>query len=180
MTSAGLATAARTGATPYVKRRTLSLASKREDFIEFETRRIRFGISVTAPGLACAADHRVEMKNKGSDGAVMVFEPRLVKADVGDTVTFVVIDNGHNSASVKKGLPEGAGDWRGKVNEAIKVTVEAPGVYMFQCTPHFGMGMIGAIVAGDPVNLEAVKELKYPGKSQKIASEIFAEIGAGS
>lgn len=134
---------------------------------------------VASHDLAGAADHRVEMRNKGSDGAVMVFEPRLVKAAVGDTVTFVPVDKGHNSASIKNGLPENAAEWKGKINDTITVTLEAPGVYIYHCTPHFGMGMIGAIVAGDPVNLEAVKALKYPGKSKKVAEQLFAEIEAG-
>ena len=136
-------------------------------------------VSSILAGTALAADHRVEMKNKGSDGKTMVFEPRLVKVEVGDTVTFVATDKGHNSASMKSGVPDG-GEWKGKINEEITVAIEAPGVYMYQCTPHFGMGMIGAIVAGEPDNLEAVKGLKYPGKAKQVAAEIFAEIEEGS
>jgi pseudoazurin len=58
--------------------------------------------------------------------------------------------------------------------------VNAEGVYMYQCTPHLGMGMVGAIVVGQPTNLEAVKGLKYPGKAKKTAEKIFTEIEAGS
>ena len=56
----------------------------------------------------------------------------------------------------------------------MKVTEE--GVYMYQCTPHLGMGMIGAIVVGGPANLETVKALKYPGKAKATAEKIFADI----
>ncbi|MCC2612078.1 pseudoazurin [Neorhizobium sp. Rsf11] len=135
-------------------------------------------LMTVTPGFAIAADHRVEMRNKGSDGSAMIFEPRLVRAEVGDTVTFVAIDKGHNSSAIKKGVPDGTAEWKGEINQEITVKIEAPGVYMFQCTPHFGMGMIGAIVAGQPVNLEAVKAIKFPGKAKQVASEIFAEIEA--
>ncbi|CCF20334.1 Putative pseudoazurin precursor (Blue copper protein) [Pseudorhizobium banfieldiae] len=137
-------------------------------------------VSSMLAGSALAADYRVEMKNKGSNGSAMVFEPRLVRVEVGDTVTFIATDKGHNSASMKNGVPDGASPWKGKVNEEITVTIETPGVYMYQCTPHVGMGMIGAIVAGEPSNLESAKAVKYPGKAKKVAEEIFSEIEAGN
>jgi len=137
-------------------------------------------IGLAVPFSAFAADHEVKMLNKGSDGTPMVFEPLVVKAAPGDTVTFIPTDKSHNSASMKDGLPDGADAWKGKTNEQITVTVNAEGVYMYQCTPHLGMGMVGAIVVGQPTNLEAVKALKYPGKAKKTAEKIFAEIEAGS
>lgn len=129
---------------------------------------------------AFAADHEVKMLNRGSDGSTMVFEPLVVHAEPGDTITFVPVDKSHNSSSMKGGLPEGAEAWNGKINEQITVTVNEPGVYMYQCTPHFGMGMIGAVVVGEASNLEAVKKLRYPGKAKATAEKIFAEIEAGS
>jgi len=137
------------------------------------------GLAVAVPTAGWAADHRVEMLNKGPDGATMVFSPRLLKVAVGDTVTFVAVDKGHNSAAIKGGVPAGAAEWKGKVNEEITVTLTTPGVYVYQCTPHFGMGMVGAIVAGDPANLAEVKALKYPGKAKAAAAAMFAEIEAG-
>ena len=44
---------------------------------------------------AMAANFEVKMLNKGADGA-MVFEPALTKVAVGDTVTFIPTDKGHN------------------------------------------------------------------------------------
>ncbi|WP_054309586.1 pseudoazurin [Mesorhizobium sp. 1M-11] len=137
-------------------------------------------VGLTVSFSALAADHEVKMLNKGSDGETMVFEPMVVKAQPGDTITFVPTDKSHNSASVKGGLPEAAEAWNGKVNQKITVTLTQAGVYMFQCTPHFGMGMIGAVVVGEPSNLDAVKALKYPGKAKARAEKIFAQIQAGS
>lgn len=125
---------------------------------------------------ASAEEFRVEMLNKAADGRLMAFEPAVVRAKPGDVVTFVATDKGHNSAIMKGGAPEGVEGWKGKLNEEISVELTAPGIYMYQCTPHLGMGMIGAIVVGDAVNLDAVKAIKYPGKAKAAAEAIFAEI----
>ena len=126
-----------------------------------------------------AADHQILMLNKDSEGRLMQFEPAFLKVAPGDTVTFVAQDMTHNSESFAGKIPEGAEAWKGKINEEVSVTLSEPGVYMYQCTPHLGMGMIGAIVVGEPTNLEAVKGIKYPGKSKAAAEEIFAEIERG-
>ena len=34
-------------------------------------------------------------------------------------------------------------------------TIDKPGVYGFKCKPHYGMGMVGLIVVGEPVNKTA-------------------------
>lgn len=141
---------------------------------------IGLALAFAMPVVANAAEHEVKMLNKGSDGTMMVFEPLVVMAEPGDTIKFIPTDKSHNSATIKDGVPEGAEEWKGKVNEEITVTVSAEGVYMYQCTPHFGMGMIGAVVVGEPTNLEDVKKLRYPGKAKQVAEKIFAEIEAGS
>lgn len=113
---------------------------------------------------ALSAEIEVKMLNKGSDGQAMVFEPATVKAAVGDVITFVPVDKGHDAAAVKDMIPEGVADFKGKMNETVKVTVEKEGAYVVKCTPHLGMGMIALVVVGDaaPANLDAVKNGKLP------------------
>ena len=53
---------------------------------------------------AFAENFEVKMLNKGAEGA-MVFEPAFVKAAVGDTVTFVSTDKGHNVEAIADMLP---------------------------------------------------------------------------
>lgn len=141
---------------------------------------VTLALGLVTPLASLAADHEVQMLNKGDDGGRMVFEPLVVNANPGDTITFVATDKSHNSASMKDGIPKDAEDWKGKPNEEITVTVSEPGVYMYECTPHKSMGMIGAIVVGEPINLDAVKKVKYPGKAASTAEDIFAVIEAGS
>ena len=109
-----------------------------------------------ALGLVRAAEYTVEMKNMGTDGP-MVFEPAVIKVAVGDTVNFVLIDQLHNSESVEGLTPEGSVTWQGGMNQNISVTLDKEGVYVYQCTTHVMLGMVGVIVAGEPVNLEAIK-----------------------
>ncbi|MCZ7889116.1 MULTISPECIES: pseudoazurin [Agrobacterium] len=128
---------------------------------------------------ALAAEIEVKMLNKGSDGQAMVFEPATVKAAVGDVITFVPVDKGHDAAAVKDMIPEGVAEFKGKMNEAVKVTVEKEGAYVVKCTPHLGMGMIALVVVGDaaPANLDAVKNGKLPKKARDRLNDEIAKLG---
>lgn len=107
-----------------------------------------------ASGFTMAAEHVIEMKNSGADGA-MVFEPGFVKAEPGDTVKFVLVDPAHNSASVA--VPEGAEGWQGAMNQGITVTLNEEGVYVYKCTPHAALNMAGIIQVGEAVNYDEAK-----------------------
>lgn len=131
---------------------------------------------VAMAGAAGAAEHEVKMLNKGAKGA-MVFEPDFLKVELGDTVKFVVVDKGHDAQSVKGMLPEGVAEFKGKVNEEITVAIEKEGVYGVKCAPHYAMGMVMLIVAGEPVNAEAAKAVKQPGKAKQAFADLFAQLG---
>ena len=101
--------------------------------------------------------HTVKMLNQGPTG-VMVFEPAVLKINIGDTVTFVATDAAHNSASIPGMLPPNATAWNGQLSRDISVTFDIPGVYGYQCTPHAMMAMVGVIQVGnDSSNLQSVK-----------------------
>ena len=126
---------------------------------------------------ATAANFEVHMKNKGEAGA-MVFEPALSKVAVGDTVTFIPTDKGHNAETIPGMMPEGAKAFKGKINQEIAVTFDAPGAYGIKCAPHFGMGMVGlVVVGGDTGNLETVKAVKVPKKAHERFESIYATVG---
>jgi len=128
-------------------------------------------------GIAQAADHEVQMLNKGEKGA-MVFQPDMIQAAPGDTVTFLATDKGHDAESIKGMLPDGAEPFKGKISQPITVTVTAEGVYGVKCTPHYGMGMVALIVVGQPANLEEAKAVKHPGKAKKVFTDLFAQLPA--
>ena len=124
---------------------------------------------------AQAAEFEVKMLNKGAKGA-MVFEPDFIKAAVGDTVKFVSVDKGHNAESIKGMIPEAAEPFKGKVSEEIVVTLTQEGIYGVKCLPHYGMGMVALIVAGEPTNLDKLKAFQAPGGAKKRLDALAAQV----
>ena len=113
-----------------------------------------------------AEDMTIEMLNKRDDGAKMVYSVDEAKVDVGDTITWVPTSKGHNVQFIT--VPEGAEKIKSKNNKEVSYTFEKEGVYLYVCTPHKSMGMIGLVVVGDSVeNLDSVKKTKIMGKSKK-------------
>ena len=99
--------------------------------------------------------HIIKMLNSGPSGT-MVFEPANLKISPGESVTFVPTDGGHNSASIPGLIPEGVEPWEGGMSKELKITFEKEGVYVYQCTPHVMMAMVGVITVGSPTNLEQI------------------------
>jgi pseudoazurin len=121
---------------------------------------------------AGAAEHEVQMLNKGAEGA-MVFEPSFLKIAPGDTVRFIATDKGHNVLSIEGMSPAGATPFQGKMNEEVVVLFDRPGVYGFECKPHYGLGMVGLIVVGEPVNLAEAQAVTHKGKAKKRFETLF-------
>jgi len=122
---------------------------------------------------AAAKDVQVKMLNKGARGA-MVFEPALVKIAPGDTVTFVATDKGHNAEIIPTMIPAGAAPFKGKMNQNLTVKFTKPGVYGYKCLPHYGMGMVGAVIVGSPAaNSAQAKAASHPGKAKQVFASIL-------
>ena len=119
------------------------------------------------------------MLNKDPDNPKVrqVFYPRLLRVEVGDSIRFVSKQKGHNTATIKGMVPDGAKPWKSKVSKDFEITITQPGTYGYMCSPHYGAGMVGLILAGDhSVNLEDTKSKKHPGKVRKVFQEIFEAI----
>ena len=147
---------------------------------------MRCAIAIAVPltvsmlaGAAQAADHQIQMLDKGEKG-VMVFQPDFVQAAPGDTVTFVPTDKGHDAESIWGMIPEGAKTFRGKSSEQITVTLDKEGVYGVKCAPHYGMGMVALIVVGKPVNLVHAATVKQSGKAKKVFESLLAQVQAAN
>ena len=119
------------------------------------------------PNLAMAADVTIEMLNKQGKES-MVYSQKIVNVNVGDTVFWKATTKGHNVQFMKGGVPDGVEKFKSKMNKDTEYTFTVPGIYAYWCTPHKSMGMIGfVVVGGDKSNLEAIKSLKFFGKSKK-------------
>lgn len=124
---------------------------------------------------ASAANFEVRLLNKGTDGA-MVFEPAFVKAAVGDTVTFIATDKGHNVEGIEGMLPEGVEAFKSDMGKDYVLTLTAEGLYGVKCTPHYTMGMVGLIQAGAPVNLDAAAAVTHKGKAKTRFEPLFGQV----
>lgn len=121
-----------------------------------------FGLCLAMAAPALAENIEVHMLNKGAEGA-MVFEPAYIKANPGDTITFIPVDKGHNVESIKDMIPAAAEKFKSKINENYVLSVSEPGAYFVKCTPHYAMGMVALIVVGDnPANLDEIVAAKKP------------------
>ena len=128
------------------------------------------------PNLAIAADVTIEMLNKQGKES-MVYSQKIVNVNVGDTVFWKATTKGHNVQFMKGGGPDGVEKFKSKMNKDTEYTFTVPGIYAYWCTPHKSMGMIGfVVVGGDKSNLEAIKSLKFFGKSKKIAPDLISKL----
>ena len=128
------------------------------------------------PNLAIAADVTIEMLNKQGKES-MVYSQKIVNVNVGDTVFWKATTKGHNVQFMKGGVPDGVEKFKSKMNKDTEYTFTVPGIYAYWCTPHKSMGMIGfVVVGGDKSNLEAIKSLKFFGKSKKIAPDLISKL----
>jgi pseudoazurin len=131
--------------------------------------------SLLLASAAYAENFDVKMLNKGADGA-MVFEPAYLKAAVGDTISFLSTDKGHNAEGIEGMLPEGVEAFKSGMGEDYVLTLTAEGLYGIKCTPHYSMGMVALIQAGAPVNLDAALAVTQKGKAKTRFEPLFAQV----
>ena len=131
-----------------------------------------FALGISSQALA--ADVTIEMLNKDADGNKMVFSEEIVRIGIGDTVTWVPTDKGHNVEMVSS--PNDM-KFKSKNNKEVSLTFEQTGIYYYWCTPHKGMGMIGLISVGeDKSNFDQVSKAKALGKSKKKLKRLLNEL----
>ncbi len=98
----------------------------------------------------------IEPKTHIIKAAVTQFKPLVVFANPGDTIVWQNM-NGHDTTSMNGMIPEGAEKWQSAMGELFSFTIEKEGAYLYKCTPHASLGMMGAIVVGHSDNLETIK-----------------------
>ncbi len=116
----------------------------------------------------------IEMLNKlGKEK--MVYSVKVAKIDVDDKIIWKSVSKGHNVEFI--GMPKGVKKFKTKINKDAEFIFKKKGVYLYQCTPHKAMGMIGlVIVDNDKSNLDKIKKVKLYGKSKKIFKKLLKEL----
>ncbi len=124
--------------------------------------------------IANADNYTIEMLNKlGKER--MVYSEKLISIKVNDEITWKSIDKGHNVEFI--GMPAGVSKYKSKISKDAKFKFTKPGIYLYQCTPHKAMGMIGLVVVGnDKSNLDKIKKVKVYGKSKKLLKDLLKSI----
>ena len=82
--------------------------------------------------------------------------------DVGDTIEWLPKNEGHNieflAGPKMNSLPT-----KSEIDKVHSVIFKVPGVYLYGCTPHRNMGMLGLIIVGNDFhNLEKIKNIELP------------------
>ena len=116
----------------------------------------------------------IEMLNKmGKERHV--YSVKVAKINVDDKIVWKSVDRGHNVEFI--GMPKGIKKFKSKVSKDTEYTFKIPGIYLYQCTPHKALGMIGlVIVNNDKSNLEDIMKIKLRGKSKKVFSKLIKTV----
>lgn len=110
--------------------------------------------TVFLPVLALAEEHEVRSVSHRNYES-MFFDPHFLRAQPGDSVSFLVTDFDHQPQSVF--VPEGADRWKAERGKSITVKLSQEGLYIYDCAYHNVMGMAGVILVGRPLNSEEAR-----------------------
>ena len=94
--------------------------------------------------------------------------------DVGDTIEWLPnVD--HNVEFLggpnMNSLPEKSG-----FNSFYKVNFDLPGVYLYHCTPHGNMGMLGLVIVGNNFhNLKDIEKIKLSPVGKSVLEKLIKE-----
>ena len=97
----------------------------------------------------------------------------VAKIDVGDTIEWLPKNKGHNveflAAPNMKSLPE-----ESDLDVIHRITFDVPGVYLYQCTPHGNMGMLGLIVVGSNYdNIDSVGDIELSHVAKSVLQRLI-------
>ena len=123
---------------------------------------------------AIAQNHTIDMLNKlGKER--MVFSKKVISINLNDEISWKSVDKGHNVEFI--GMPDGVTKYKSKISKDANYTFKKPGIYLYQCTPHKAMGMIGIVVVdNDKSNLDKIKKVKVYGKSKKLLKSLLKSL----
>jgi len=102
-----------------------------------------------------AKEHVVKLLTVDEQGKSMVMQPSYIRIDKGDSIKFVPSDVTHNAQSIV--TPEGAKSFTTEMGKTQTVIFPIEGAYLYKCTPHFALGMLGVVQVGSANNVEQLK-----------------------
>ena len=103
------------------------------------------------------------------------FSIEVANIGVGDTVEWLPKNKGHNveflAGPDMADLPS-----KSNMNEFHSVLFERPGVYLYGCTPHLNMGMLGLIVVGNDLqNIDEIGNSNLPNVAKSVLMNLIRD-----
>ena len=92
--------------------------------------------------------------------------------NIGDTIEWLPKNEGHNVEFLAgPGMNELPA--KSEIDAVHSVVFTVPGIYLYGCTPHQNMGMLGLIIVGNDFhNLEEVRNIQLP----QVAKSVFNQL----
>ena len=89
-----------------------------------------------------------------------LYSIEVAHIDVGDTIEWLPKNEGHN-VEFLVGPKINSLPTKSEIDKFHSVVFKVPGVYLYGCTPHRNMGMLGLIIVGNDFhNLEKIKNIQ--------------------
>ena len=97
----------------------------------------------------------------------------VAKINIGDTIEWLPKNKGHNveflAGPNMKALPE-----KSDLDVSHRITFDLPGVYLYQCTPHGNMGMLGLIIVGNNIdNLDDIEKVELSRVAKSVLQRLI-------
>ena len=101
------------------------------------------------------------------------YSVEVAKINVGDTIEWLPKNEGHNVEFLGgpdvSSLPE-----KSDLNAFYSVTFNLPGVYLYHCTPHGNMGMLGLVIVGNDFhNLKDIEGIELSRVAKSVLQRLI-------
>lgn len=166
-------------ATDVVEQAAEAAVQSTEDVVDIAQAAIDAAAQQAAQGRE-QADQLVEMLTAATEAQThvvtaeaLVFNPVVITIQPGDTVSWVNMPT-HDTQSLEGLIPEGAEHWHSEMSQNYSRTFTQEGIYVYKCTPHFGSAMGGAVIVGNPVNIEEIRNAGARGAAGRLVRQALA------
>ena len=126
-----------------------------------------FSLIIMSSKLASAETIQIDFTSDDS------FSVEVAKIDVGDTIDWLPKNEGHNVEFLGgpdfNSLPE-----KSDLNAFYSVTFNLTGVYLYHCTPHGNMGMLGLVIVGNDFhNLKDIEGIELSRVAKSVLKRLI-------
>ena len=132
-------------------------------------RPIIFVLSVIIMSSKLASAETIQIDFTSDDS----YSVEVAKIDVGDTIDWLPKNEGHNVEFLGgpdfNSLPE-----KSDLNAFYSVTFNLTGVYLYHCTPHGNMGMLGLVIVGNDFhNLKDIEGIELSRVAKSVLKRLI-------